>query len=136
MNRRVYIRSDASLDSTASQLFEILAIPRSEERDSVSFPGGRYFRGKLGELQVSVSHTDPEDKVFEDCRCAVDLETGDKSPYDFGDVFSAMVTRLLEAGCYVIREVGANPDAVECVVYQLRDDGELLATAESRPIPS
>lgn len=133
MNRRVYIRSDASLASTATQLFEMLAIPRFEERDSVNYPGGSYFQGQLGGLQVRVSLTDPEDKPFSDCRCVVELELGGRSPYGFGDVFAAMITRLLEAGCYVTREVGATPDAVECVVYQLREDGELLATAESRP---
>lgn len=132
MTRRVHIRTDASLADTSRQLFEMLAIPSFEERDSVNYPGGSYFRGKLGDLQVRVWLTDPDDAVFSDCRCTIELEAGENGPYPPAEMFAAMVTRLLEAGCYVIREVASEPDAVDCVVYALGAEGELMAAAESR----
>lgn len=134
MTRIVHIRSNQTLPETAARIFRMLSIQQIEVRDSDNYPGGEYYRGRLGDLQVRVSHEDPDDTAFEDCQFVVALQTGPAAKFPVDDALRAMIVELLAAGYFVARESSHSDAAVERSIYALGAGRELLVSSDVRPL--
>lgn len=134
MTRTVHIRSNQNLSDTARAIFKMLSIPRIEVRDSDNYPGGEYYRGIAGDLQIRISHEDPDDAAFEDCQFVLALQTGPGAKYPMDDTLRALIRELLAAGYFVARESSHTESTVERTIYTIGPGAELLESSEARPL--
>lgn len=128
----LHIQSAADLPATAAQVFHTLGIADATERESDNYPGGSYFMGTAGAIEIKVALE--SDDGWEDHQYWVVASVPTSAGLAMDDLLPALVLELLQAGLPVAREVGLTADGGSILRedYRLDQAGELQVTRAQR----
>jgi hypothetical protein len=131
----LYLSTEDPLPEAARRVFAALGIQESEERDSDSYPGGNYFRGKVGAFDVRVSRESPEDHFYDEFQVLVSIRAPANLPTPPDDVAKLAAVELLRAKFRVAQEEGSTDQRARWKVFSFDTAGNLQATVLERDIP-
>lgn len=128
----IHIRSPFDLHQTAQRTFQSLSIPDFEVRDSDNYPGGEYFLGRAGDIEVKVARED--DPGFDDFQYWVVLSIPKSAPVTLGEAADAMIRELLQAGFPTARMLRWEKDTVERELQTLDAAGAVQRRTDTKSL--
>src|SRR4051812_8227964 len=127
-----YLSTQDELPEVAGRVFDALGVEDGEERDSDNYPGGSYFRGKVGAVEVRVSRESPEDPFYDEFQVLVSIRAPSTLPTPPDEVAQLAAIELLRAKFRVAEEAGSTEQRARWKVYALDAAGTLQATVLER----
>jgi hypothetical protein len=132
----LYLSTQDALPDAARRVFDALGVPDAEERDSDNYPGGNYFRGKVGAFEVRVSRESPEDPFYAEFQVLVSIRAPANLATPPDEVAKLAAVELLRARFRVAQEEGSTDQRARWKVFSFDPAGQLQVTVLERDLPA
>jgi hypothetical protein len=132
----LYLSTEDPLPEAARRVFDALGVEEREERDSDNYPGGNYFRGKVGAFDVRVARQSPADPFYDEFQVLVSIRAPSTLPTPPDEVAQLAAIELLRAKFRVAEKDGRPQQRARWKVYALDAAGRLQTTVLERDLPA